>query len=70
MTHYRLPNDTHTTSVNKYIKEWRAIGDDLAKILDVKVLSFDPGFRVLSNDGGPAVEIPTWLAIKIIKAKR
>ena len=44
---YNLPSGLTTTSVNKYIKEWRSIANDVIAALpdlNLHLIGYDPGF--------------------------
>ena len=63
----KLPSGKFTESLDEYIEEWSRIRLILEDKLDLVTIGYDPGFFMKSKDGtGNPVEIPTWLAIRII----
>lgn len=70
MEHYNLPNGEVTSNSKLYISMWRAIADRLLELLFVKGekcwrIGYDPGF--LLGDAKKSIDIPTWVAINLIK---
>ena len=66
---YRRPCGRETQSVGLYVREWRAIGRALEKVLDARMYAFDPGFALLSRlDGRNTISISTLAAVGILKA--
>jgi hypothetical protein len=52
-----------------YLDAWKEMCEKLERILDCKVLGFDPSFTVVPNDNpyAPAFNIPFWVAEKVIE---
>ena len=67
---YKTPDGQYTKSVRRYLREWNAIKKPLEKALDLQSIGFDPSFSMCPKGGGPAVEIPLWLARRILAASR
>lgn len=67
---YRTPDGKTTTSVKRYLKEWNALKKPLEKALDLESIGFDPGFLMRPKGGGNSVEIPTWMAKRIVALVR
>jgi hypothetical protein len=66
---YRRPCGDHTRSVRLYVREWRAIGRALEKLLDARVYGFDPGFALLPRlDDRHTISISMWAAVGILTA--
>lgn len=65
---HRLPNGKITKSMKVYLREWNKLKKLLEKELQLKTIGFDPGFIVYPEGGGRSVEIPTWLAIRIVES--
>lgn len=57
------------TSHKLYVEEWYSIIKPLEKKLGVRTIGFDPGILVCDKTGeGRSIDIPVWLAIRIIHA--
>lgn len=67
MTDRRMPNGTVTNSETDYILAWSKMSRKLERILDCRVLGFDPNFLIAPDINAKACELPFWLAEKIIK---
>lgn len=67
---YRTPDGVTTTNVKRYLKEWNVLKKSLEKALDLESIGFDPGFLMRPKGGGPSVEIPTWMAKRIVALVR
>ena len=67
---YKTPDGEITTSVKRYLREWNALKKPLEKALDLKSIGFDPGFSMRQKGSRNSVEIPTWLAKRIVALVR
>lgn len=63
---YRLPDGKTTKSTKVYLREWNKLKKPLEKALSLETIGFDPGFIMYPKGGGRSVEIPTWLARRIV----
>ncbi len=67
---YKLPDGKVTVSFKRYLKEWGSISSELENMLDLELIGFDPCFQFRPrNKFGGSVEIPTWLAKRIVALK-
>ncbi len=65
--HYHsLPDGKSTLSANRYIKEWGKILKPLAKILDSRVISYDPSINLSTNEDYQQFNLPLNIAKKIV----
>jgi hypothetical protein len=66
---YRRPCGKYTKSVGLYIREYRAIGRALEKLLDAKLYGFDPGFSLSPKlDSHNSISVSMGAAVGILKA--
>ena len=66
---YRRPCGKYTKSVGLYVREWRAIGRALEKLLDARMYGFDPGFAMLPRlDDRNTISVSMGAAVGILKA--
>lgn len=63
---YRLPDDGMTTNVDKYVREWRALGEAVSSILgpDWRCVGFEPGLD-LSHPRLPGIHVERRLALAV-----
>ena len=67
---YRLPTIEYetTTSVRKYINEWRAVGQSVAIKFNCRLVGWDPDF-LLAHARGYSFTLPLWAALEFQKQK-
>lgn len=70
MTERALTNGLMTRNTRKYLDDWQGIAKKLSKRLDLTTIGFDPGFLMRDNNGRGTVDIPLWLAKRILEPKR
>lgn len=61
----RLPDGNTTTSLRKYLKEWRGLGDVVAQELNGAVVAFDPGFLIRTEN--TTLDIPMSFARVVLR---
>lgn len=62
---YRLPSGNYTTSLRRYVSEWKKLTEAVEKKLEARVYAFDPGVAVCRLDGSGSATLPLWVATKI-----
>ncbi len=56
---YHLPNGRYTTSQRRYIREWNALTKPFAKTFGLRIIGFDPGVLMTTDEGGYcSVQVP------------
>jgi hypothetical protein len=77
-TLYILPDNSLTTDLKKYLRQWKAIANPIAKEFDLEVGGFDPniGFmrkertdflRLKQNYVWSCFTMHKWLAVRILR---
>lgn len=67
MTERTLTTGLKTRNTRKYLDDWQGIAKKLSKRLDLATVGFDPGFLMRDNGGRGTVDIPLWLAKRILE---
>jgi len=70
---YTLPNGRATTSSARYVREWRRLGNRVAKVLGLRLAGFDPDLLLqqMADDRKTILRgytMPLWMAQKIADA--
>jgi len=68
----RCPSGKTTTSVRRYLKEWRAVIRPLEKRMGMKALAFDPDVQLAIIEDKKiygAFGFPLWIIEKILRKK-
>lgn len=58
----KLPNGDLTSSVSRYCREWRKMGNVIGKATGTKLIAFDPGFQFQDIHGSKTLDMPMWFA--------
>jgi hypothetical protein len=67
MRTYRKPDGTFTGSAKKYCDAWNALKKPLEDRLGLFSIGFDPGFLMADKESNAPVDIPVWLAKRIVE---
>lgn len=62
--YYKLPTGDVTKDVDYFIDSWRQLGERVEKLLDVRMVGFDPGFAFMRGDH--AIRMPVDVAQMIV----
>jgi len=65
---YRLPSRRDTRSATRYLREWRALGRSVTGMLGGRLVAFDPDL-LLEFEDGQTVQIPAWIAVRLMEWK-
>lgn len=66
MKYYHTPDGKVTRSTARYLREWRAIARPLAKLLDCRVIGFDPAITISPRSGEDPIQLTVSMARRII----
>lgn len=67
MDTYRKASGEYTEDSQVYLDSWYEIINPLEEKLNISVFGFDPGFLARDNETEATVDIPLWLAKRILQ---
>ena len=70
MRGYKLPSGDVTGSQEEYLLQWNTLADGVCDKLGTYVVGFDPGILLGRKDAPGTVDIPVWLAQRILEVER
>lgn len=63
----KLPNGDLTSSVSRYCREWRKMGNVIGNATGTKLIAFDPGFQFQDIRGSKTLDMPMWFALRLLE---